>query len=169
MQWQKRIPPGAWQNITNPNTTYNDCPVNASMQYRVLISNPCFPTVSSNVVSVGLAVPLSSLITGIQGNSCTGNATLYTAAGQANVAYSWTVTGGTPASGTGTSINVTWPGTGGNITLTATNTVTGCTSTSTLQIPACCHKDPGTPNAVELNNRSASSVLSDPSLAHIFP
>lgn len=60
----------------------------------------------------------------------------YSVAPQAGVTYTWTVTGGTPNTGTGTSVDVTWSG-AGTVKVTASGP-TGCgTVTSTLQVKPC--------------------------------
>jgi len=62
----------------------------------------------------------------------------YSVAQQAGVTYTWTVTGGTPNNGTGTSIDVTWSGaSAGTITATASGPA-GCGIVrSTLQVKPC--------------------------------
>lgn len=167
LQWQMRVLPGSWQNIPGATTnSYQYCPVNSQTLFRACITNPCFAPLYSNLLTVTVAQPPSAVITGQPGNSCNNLPLPYTAPGQTNVTYSWAVTGGTPTSGTGNSINVTWNSNGGSITLTATNTVTGCVSTSTLFIPPCCT---GTLHELVINNRTASSLINDPTFSpYIF-
>jgi hypothetical protein len=62
----------------------------------------------------------------------------YSVAPQPGVTYSWTVTGGTPTTGAGTSIDVTWSGsTAGTITVTASGTGDCGAVTSTIQVAPC--------------------------------
>jgi Outer membrane protein and related peptidoglycan-associated (lipo)proteins len=62
----------------------------------------------------------------------------YSVTPQSGVTYSWTVTGETPASGSGPSINVTWTAAGGTISVTATAAGGGCGGvTTTLPVSPC--------------------------------
>lgn len=62
----------------------------------------------------------------------------YSVTPQAGVTYTWTVSGGTPISGTGPSISVNWTGTGtGSVTVTATGSGACGPVTSVLSVAAC--------------------------------
>lgn len=97
-------------------------------------------------------------IAGYATNNCGDGTINYTATPcDPNIQYSWIVSGGSPISGTGCTINVNWGGLGGFIYLTAFDPVNDCFSYDTLEIPPCCH-GPG----LRIDNMTASQALSDP-------
>lgn len=76
-------------------------------------------------------LPNTSAITGPD-TVCAGSSAIYSVTNVAGSTYNWTVTGGLPLTGTGSSINVTWGAPGsGTVTVVETNAV-GCSDTSVV-------------------------------------
>lgn len=101
------------------------------------------------------------VISGLQANNCGEGTLTYTVnpCPMANVVYTWTAVGGTGIPSTdGCQIDVNWTNpAGGSLTVIATDTIYDCSVAFTLTIPACCEYSA----TATLNNRTASSVLSD--------
>ena len=71
--------------------------------------------------------PAAPAFTG-ESNPCLGDVDTYTITSpMGGFTYDWTVTGGTPTTGTGTSVNVTWGTTGGNYEVTVRAVDPACT------------------------------------------
>ena len=101
--------------------------------YSVTLTVP-----GASPTSVTLPLTLQTAAVSIAGSAyaCV-NPSNYSAVGPANYSYVWNTTGGTPATGTGNNIDVTWPATGGTIALGWTDPVTGCTGHTTLTVGKC--------------------------------
>jgi len=95
-------------------------------------------------------------ITGAAANNCGNGVMTYTAPCDSNVVYTWYVDNGTGTQTDKCEIEVDWSTSGGYIVLYAVDTITDCSNFDTLFIPECCS------GGVNLNNRTASSVLTDP-------
>lgn len=65
------------------------------------------------------------------------NPSNYSAAGPANYTYSWTITGGSPATATGNNVDVNWNPGGGTVVLTATDPATGCSGSVSKAVGYC--------------------------------
>lgn len=76
---------------------------------------------------------------------CDGTPRNYSVNGPPGYTYTWTVTGGTPATGTGNNIDVVWSAPGGSVLLTAVDPSTGCSVKIALNVSWCptCVKPPG--------------------------
>lgn len=79
-------------------------------------------------------------------NTACANPSNYSAVGPSNYTYTWTVSGGPPATATGNNIDVTWGPSGGTVTLTATDSTTGCTATVVKSVGPCPTCTPPPPN-----------------------
>ncbi len=68
----------------------------------------------------------------------------YTAVGPSNYVYTWTITGGSPGTWTGSNVFVSWGLNSGTVQLTATDPATGCVSNAFAGVEACseCHRPP---------------------------
>jgi PKD repeat protein len=95
-------------------------------------------------------------------NTACANPSNYSAVGPPNYTYTWTVSGGPPATATGNNIDVTWGAGGGTVTLVATDSTTGCTTTLVKSVGPCPVCMPAPPNM------SAWYPLDEPSGATAF-
>ncbi|GAB4142318.1 MAG: hypothetical protein Fur0041_17450 [Bacteroidia bacterium] len=95
-------------------------------------------------------------------NSCGAGTLPYSANPcQSGIIYTWIAIGGSPTSTTGCNANINWTSlSGGSLILTAFDPVNDCYGYDTIVIPPCC--DTTTHGQVVFNNRTASSILSDP-------
>jgi|GEM_PF-1494753 len=98
----------------------------------------------------------NATISGAAANNCGNGVMTYTAPCDSNVVYTWYVDNGTGTITDKCEIEVDWDPAGGYIVLYAIDTITDCSSFDTVFIPECCS------GGVNLNNRTASSVLTDP-------
>ncbi|WP_454803223.1 DUF2341 domain-containing protein [Mucilaginibacter phyllosphaerae] len=107
--------------ISSTTTYYIGYTSNGISSVRTPVTVTVYPLPSS-VISGPAALTL-----GASGN--------YTVTAATGVTYNWATSGGTPATGTGSSISVVWATSGTKtVTVTATNTSTGCTSTGTFNV-----------------------------------
>ncbi|TAG94408.1 MAG: hypothetical protein EAZ20_00920, partial [Bacteroidetes bacterium] len=94
---------------------------------QTITATGCNSTANANIVINPKPIPIITPTT----SACVGSTVTYSTPNNAGSTYSWTVTGGTPTSGTGNSIAVTW-GTGASGTLNVNEviTATGCTASA---------------------------------------
>ncbi len=69
--------------------------------------------------------------------SCAANGTYSVTAPGSGATYTWIVTGGTPVTGTGSSIAIMWGSTSPKIVTVTTTNAAGCKSTITMQLKDC--------------------------------
>lgn len=112
-------------------------------------------TYTTTVIQQG--APPANII-GYQVNNCGNGFITYTANPcTSGLVYTWTVSGGSPISATGCSIDINWGGQGGFVYLAVWDSVSDCIGYDTLEIPPCCH-GPG----LRIDNMTASQALSHP-------
>lgn len=139
---------------SNPIHTYAQNNQSFTVIHTIVTNYGTFVS-SQSVIQIGGP---SAAISGYQVNSCNNGFITYTAPCISGIVYTWTVAGGTPLTGTGCQINVSWNLAGGQIILTAWDSITDCSDKDTLRIPACCVGS--TPSTdVYFNNISASTAL----------
>jgi PKD repeat protein len=147
---------GATANTANPSHTYANTGV-----YTVTLTVTNQPPGGSNggVERCGCSDTATMVINVVNGSGpvitspcnkmlCKGDTATYCASGCTGP-YSWTVVGGTPASGSGNCIKVTWnpsPGQQPSITLTAGGSCSPCGNSTTLNVPLLFNGMPITPN-----------------------
>jgi hypothetical protein len=106
----------------------------AAGSYSITLTVPsATPTTQTQTVTFGLQ-PVT-----IAGPSvrCDSSRVNYSAVGPAGYTYTWTISGGAPASGTLNNIDVVWGVGGGTVTLVATDPTTGCTTTLVKNVGPC--------------------------------
>ncbi|TAE49373.1 MAG: gliding motility-associated C-terminal domain-containing protein [Cytophagales bacterium] len=95
---------------------------------QTITATTCVGNANANITINPKPIPIITPTT----NACVGSTVTYSTPNNAGRTYSWTVTGGTPTSGTGNSIAVTWgSGTSGTLNLSETITATSCTENAT--------------------------------------
>ncbi len=122
-------------------------------------------TVNGQTLSVTIQVvsplPPDASIVGALYNDCSSGFQHYEPLNQPNIVYNWVnVVGDISHVLVGTGIDINWSTNGGYVVLLATDTVTDCQSFDTLTAPPCCNSA----GIIELNSRTAKSVLTDPTL-----
>ncbi|MEP7027149.1 MAG: PKD domain-containing protein [Candidatus Eisenbacteria bacterium] len=101
--------------------------------YTITLTVPAAsPTVKARTLPLGLPP-----VTIAGSNTACALAQNYSAIGPANLSYAWSLSGGTPAFGSGNNLDVVWLPTGGQITLTVTDSTTGCSTTLTKNVGPC--------------------------------
>lgn len=153
-----------WTPSTGLSSTTINNPVatpTVTTTYTVVVTNTTTGCASTATITLTAAPAPVATITGLQTNNCGSGTLTYNAPCVSGVSYSWSVSGGSPATGTGCSINVNWLSTGGTITLTAI--LGSCTTVTSLAIPPCCDYV----NPYKITNTTASAVLIDPAFAPI--
>jgi parallel beta-helix repeat protein len=150
-----------WHNFTTPGTPY-------LVTLTITLSDGTQSTFSQYVTA---PFPPDATISGSPVNNC-GNGTItYSAPCDPNMIYTWQVIGGTgTVSANGCSIDVNWSANGGSLILYVSSFPLDCTNSDTIFVAGCCnigqpYSTSNTTGKIYLNNRTASSVLSDPLLA----
>jgi gliding motility-associated-like protein len=125
-------PASSSTNITI--TTPGAFPATYQLQVSETSSNGC---IASDIQSITVVSTPSPDISPDNPNQCEGNSVNYSTPSITGHTYQWTVTGGTPASGTGNSINVTWntPGNGSVVVTEFNGPVTGKDSINVVVDP----------------------------------
>jgi len=119
-------------NLQNPSHMY------APGTYVVTLNAP-----NASPPSVQQTITIGNLPIAIAGpNMSCGGPFSYTAVGPSSYNYSWTITNGSPASATGSTVLVSWGLLPGSITLTATDPATGCVSTASMGVEICAQCTP---------------------------
>ncbi len=112
-------------------------------QVKLTTSGAVPPTLT---LPVTLASATAISITGP--SSTCGGPSNYSVVGPSNFTYTWTITGGSPATATGNNVFVSWGLSSGIISVTGTDPATGCTSTAGLGLEACSQCTPPPDNIV---------------------
>ena len=107
-------------------------------------------TVTLTVAGASPATSVQSITVGLLPVTLAGPATTcakpsnYSAVGPPNYSYSWSITGGTPATWTGNNVDVVWGAGNGAVTLLVTDSTTGCTAHYVQPVAACpsCYPPP---------------------------
>ena len=129
----------SWQGanggtIATPGAASTDITMAAATTYQLQVtetsSNGC---VASDIQSITVVNTPSPNIAPVDPNVCLSEAVIYSTPSIALHTYAWTVTGGTPATGTGNSITVTWNATG-NGTVSVDETYLGITGTDSVNV-----------------------------------
>jgi len=96
-------------------TSSTNCPSIATNQNIAINPNPIAPTIAPATAT------------------CAGSTVAYTATGQVGSTFAWTVTGGSPATGAGNTLAITWGnGVSGNISIIETSSA-GCVSPASIR------------------------------------
>lgn len=123
---------------TNTHEIWLSWPTAGTQSISVSYTDPttgCAQTATTKIPVNVQAVPVVPVILGTD-ELCIGTSAKYTLQTVVTgYTYNWVVTGGTPASGSGTSITVTWTGSAGTIQVTAINSLTAaqCSTTSLVK------------------------------------
>ncbi len=95
---------------------------------QTITATSCNNTTNQNIIINPKPIPIITPTT----NACKGSTVIYSTPNNVGSTYSWTVTGGTPTSGTGNTISVTWGnGASGTLNVNEIITATGCTANAT--------------------------------------
>jgi PKD repeat protein len=102
------------------------------------------PGASPSTKSVTITLGLSPISIAGPTTVCDTLRRNYSVNGPAGYQYSWSVLGGSPASGTGNNIDVNWSAPGGSLQLTVVDPVTGCSNKMIVNVSWCptCVKPP---------------------------
>lgn len=150
-----------WHSFTTPANAY-------LVSLTITLTDGTQSTFSQYVTAPLLP---DATISGYTVNNC-GNGTItYTAPCDSGITYTWQVVGGTGTVSTnGCSVDVNWNSAGGYVILNVSSFPLDCTNSDTLFVAGCCnigqpYSTTNPSGKIYLNNRTASSVLSDPLLA----
>ena len=131
--WSWSFGDGGNSSLQSPTHSY------APGTYTVTLTTTGSPPTATQLITMG-AQPIT--LSG-PSNPC-GGPSNYSVAGPSNYTYVWTITGGTPATFTGSNVFVNWgPGTG-TVSVTGTDPATGCTSSASKSNDGCpdCYTPP---------------------------
>ncbi len=164
--WNWNFGDGATSNTANPVHTYG-----ATGTYTVVLTvtntppagpngeiSRCGCTDTATMVINVIAGTGPSIISTCKKMLCAGDTVTYCASGCTGP-YTWTVVGGTPTSGTGNCIQVTWnpsPGQQPSITLTAASGCGPCGNSTTMSVPVLFNNMPITPTNTACQNSTVT-------------
>ncbi|MBN1416427.1 MAG: hypothetical protein JW973_15090, partial [Bacteroidales bacterium] len=109
--------------IDSPNAASTDITMATAATYQLQVAETTYNgCVATDVQSITVLDTPSPDITPDDANVCLNESVTYSTPNIAGHTYAWTVVGGTPATGTGNSINVTWNATGnGSVSVIESN------------------------------------------------